>query len=277
MRVLTAVIAFVFLPVFVLGAELTVTVSIPPQKYLLERIAGERVVVNVMMGSGSDPHSFSPKIQQAVLLSKSALYIGIGFPFEASTLKQLASSYKNLEIIDSSADLDKVAENGHGHKHGEELDPHVWTSPRLMVKVAENTMNALIKADPEGCQRYKSGYESFKAEALAFDERFKALFKGEEIAFLVYHPSFGYFAADYGLHQHSIEVDGASPKALQIKAFIDDAREEGIKLFIVQPTHSDAAAGVIAKELNLNTVSIDILAEDWGAMMEGLYQAFAAL
>ena len=49
----------------------TVTVSIPPQKYFLERIGGGRVQVNVMVPPGGNPHSYEPTPQQMKELSRS--------------------------------------------------------------------------------------------------------------------------------------------------------------------------------------------------------------
>ena len=45
-------------------APLPVMVSIAPQKYMLERIAGEHVSVSVLVKPGADPHSYEPSPAQ---------------------------------------------------------------------------------------------------------------------------------------------------------------------------------------------------------------------
>jgi len=50
---------------------LTVSVSILPQKYFIERIGGDFVQVNVMVGPGDSPHSYEPKPSQMTALSDS--------------------------------------------------------------------------------------------------------------------------------------------------------------------------------------------------------------
>jgi len=53
---------------------LTVSVSILPQKYFVERIGGDQVRVNVMVGPGDSPHDYEPKPSQMTSLSESDVY-----------------------------------------------------------------------------------------------------------------------------------------------------------------------------------------------------------
>jgi zinc transport system substrate-binding protein len=265
------VLVFIFLSAWGYAEELTVTVSIPPQKYVVDKISGGRVKVNVLIPKGADPHNFSLKPQDALALSKSTLYIGIGFPFEDSTLKQIAVSYKNLRIIDTSKDIVKIEEHGH------ELDPHIWISPENMLIIARSTFVALAEANPADKAFYEAGLSAFTEEIDALNARFTALFSKGNIpkSFLVYHPALGYFADDYDLTQLSVEADGKPPKAAELAALIDAAKRDNIRLFIIQPAHAGGAAQTVAGELGIKPRQIDILSEDWGAMMESLYAAFS--
>ena len=55
-------------------------VSILPQKYFVERIAGEHVKVSVMVGNGQNPATYEPTPKQMALLDKAQLYFKIGVP-----------------------------------------------------------------------------------------------------------------------------------------------------------------------------------------------------
>ncbi len=60
----------------------------------------------------------------------------------------------------------------------------------------------------------------------ALDAELKALFagrKGEQ--FMVFHPSWGYFAEAYGLEQVPVEIEGKEPKPAQLQKLIRHARE----------------------------------------------------
>ncbi|MDZ7821699.1 MAG: zinc ABC transporter substrate-binding protein [Candidatus Marinimicrobia bacterium] len=84
------------LSAFLLLAELSCTsspetqlcVSIPPQAYLVRRIAGESVPLTVMIPPGAAPPTYSPTASQIRDLHQSKLYIKNGHPdfhFEKST------------------------------------------------------------------------------------------------------------------------------------------------------------------------------------------------
>jgi zinc transport system substrate-binding protein len=69
-----------------LYAQKTVTVSIVPQKYFVEKIAKEKIAVNVMVQPGFSPATYEPKTSQMRDLLSSDIYFSIGVPFEESWL-----------------------------------------------------------------------------------------------------------------------------------------------------------------------------------------------
>lgn len=279
MKKLFIPVLFILLTGHSFAAELNITVSIAPQKYIAGRIGGDRVNVNVLVDGGADPHTFSPKAAQMALLSKSALYLGIGFPFEDSILPRLASSFKNLKIVDVSSGI--VLHEGHSHSNGHsddhaEHDPHVWTSPRAMLVVAENTYKALAAADPAGADIYKANYGRLVEQLAQTDARFTALFNNDKIAktFLIYHPFLGYFAEDYGLTQYAVERDGKPPKAKDLYEIIKTAKNEKIQVFFKSPQEPDSAPKRIAGELGIDITQVNILTDDWEGMMQIIFNAF---
>ena len=56
----------------------TVTVTISPYKYFVDKIAEGKVDVNVMVQNGNNPETYEPYAQQMMELSKSALYLKVG-------------------------------------------------------------------------------------------------------------------------------------------------------------------------------------------------------
>ncbi len=44
---------------------------------------------------------------------------------------------------------------------------------------------------------------------------------------MVYHPSWGYFAKEYGLTQIPVEIEGKRPKPAQLQRLIETARRYG--------------------------------------------------
>ncbi|MDR2884975.1 MAG: zinc ABC transporter substrate-binding protein [Deferribacteraceae bacterium] len=220
-----------------------VSVSIPVQRYIVNRIS-DNLSVNVMADLGADPHTFAPKPLAVKRLEDSTIYLALGFPFE-DTIK----SDKVYVGVDS------------------ELDPHVWTSPKAMKEIVTNSYNALKKLGLAS----DSKYQEFMTEIDTYDKKFAAL---DTVSFLVYHPSLGHFAKDYGMTQYAIEVEGSEPKAKDLQLAIEKARGNGVKIFIAQPNSAAGNVKLVSKELGLAVNYIDILQEDWNDMMNKLYRAF---
>ena len=79
---------------------------------------------------------------------------------------------------------------------------------------------------------------------------------------MVYHPAFGYFAADYSLHQLAVELSGRESSAAHLIEIIRQARNENIRIIFTQKQFNPAAAGTLAKEIEGAVQELDPLASD---------------
>lgn len=290
-------------------ASLDVFVSIPPQKFFAERIGGERVRVHIMVPPGASPHTYEPRPQQMVSISRADLYFTIGVEFETVWMKKLATANPAMTIVRTQAGIPKIPISGHhdhdrdehaheGHDHhdhethghdgnGDEenhhdnhahengLDPHIWLSPPLVKQQAAAILRALQQADSEGREGYQQRYDRFVREIDTLDQELRALFsEQQETRFLVFHPSWGYFAKAYGLQQIAIESEGKAPKPAQLKRIIETMRELGIRVIFVQPQFSARSAELIARSVDGEVVFVDPLAENWLANMRAVADKF---
>ena len=85
----------------------------------------------------------------------------------------------------------------------------------------------------------------------------------KDSAFMVFHPSWGYFAKRYDLVQIPIELQGKEPKPNELVELIKDAKEHNIKIVFVSPQFSQKSAKTISQNIGANVVSIDPLSDDW--------------
>jgi zinc transport system substrate-binding protein len=256
---------FIFAVIPLISHSFEVTVGIAPQKYITERIAGELVKVHVLMDKGADPHSFSPKPAQAASLARSKIFFGIGFPYEKVFSSNLKKTFKELKVVDTSAGLMDSVE-----------DPHLWTSPRMVMRIARVTFSALAEEDPKNRGVYRANYIALVKEITDWDGRFTLLFSGyKNRSFLVYHPFLGYFAKDYELTQYSVEKDGKPPKPQDVAFILDTVKKDNITVFLTVKTHSEEPADFIARQSGLTAVRIDLLNENWDDLMQEIYNAFS--
>jgi zinc transport system substrate-binding protein len=256
---------------------LPVFVSIPPQKYFVEKIGGNRVSVSVMVTPGSNPHSYEPKPNQMTALSKAKIYFAIGITFEDAWLSRFSGINPKMRIVHTEEGIEKISMAPHEHQHGGDKghasmqadeqgtkDPHVWLSPVNGLIMAKNILKALQDQDPSNSQTYDNNYKGFAREIENLDAELKSLFENKKgMKFMVFHPAWGYFAKAYGLVQVPIEVEGKEPKPAQLNELIKLARKESITVIFVQPQFSFRSAETIAKEIGGRVVMADDLASDW--------------
>jgi zinc transport system substrate-binding protein len=281
------VVCSVILALFVLPVEAAVTnvfVSISPQKYFVQKIGGDLVNVSVLVPAGASPHNFEPKPRQMAELSKSAVYFAVGIDFEKVWLKKIAAANPKMRIVHTDDGITKISmagvhdeeKNGHDHSSGSP-DPHIWLSPSLVKIQARYILDALVAIDPANRSKYEFNSVSFMKEIDELDAELKAFFasrKGGQ--FMVFHPSWGYFAEAYGLVQVPVEIEGKDPKPAQLQKIIGHARERQIKVIFVQPQFSAKSAELLAREIGGQIVYTDPLTENWAGNLREVARKFGA-
>jgi len=280
---------FSFLFGSLLSAAPTVTVSILPQKYFVEQIAKDYVNVNVMVVPGANQHTYEPKPAQMKELAKSEAYFSIGDGFEKAWLPKFKSSNPKMLMVDTVKGIEKIAMAEHHHEdekadskgnvhhdHEEEsLDPHVWLDPMLVKIQAKNIYEALIALYPTQTNEFTKNYEAFLVSIDALDATIqKTLSDIKSRKFIVFHPSYGYFAKRYNLEQIAIEVSGKEPKPSELATIIKEAKEENAKVIFVAPQFSQKSAVSIAKQINGKVVPIDPLAYSWSENLLSIAKTF---
>lgn len=250
----------------------TIMVSVLPQKFFVEKIAGDNFNVSVMIPPGASPVTYEPTPKQMKELTNSFVYFRIGhIEFEKSWMKKLISVNPDMEVVDLSEDAlliepeheeDKHIHAGHDHHHG--IDPHIWTSPKEVKKQTKLIYEFLVKEEPQMKDQFEENFKTFSSEIDSLDQYLTEVlepFKNRK--FLIFHPALSYIARDYGLEQISIEIDGKEPTPSNIQRIIDMAKSENIKIVFVQKQFSAHNAEVIANEINGRVVKIDPLDYKW--------------
>lgn len=283
-------------PTFGNGAEsVPVFVSIVPQRYFVEKVGGELVKVSVMVKPGASPATYEPKPNQMVILSKARVYYAIGVPFERVWLKKISAANPKMLLVHTEKGIEKRPMKAHHHEEGNHktfekrsqepadehqgiMDPHVWLSPPLVKIQAQNILDALLLVDPGHGTIYETNYKKFIAELDALDANIRGIFAGigERVAFMVFHPAWGYFARTYGLEQIAVEMEGKEPKPADLKHLIHHARERGIKVIFVQPEFSTRSAQAIARAIGGEVVFANPLAPDWAINLKEIASKFKA-
>ena len=262
-----------------------VFVSIPPQSYFVQQIGKDLVDVHVLVKPGADPHTYEPKPQQMVALSKAVLYFAIGIEFETAKLAKITALNPRMHVVDTDHGVMKLAMDAHGHQnmkdkreedhHQGSLDPHIWLSPPLVMLQARSILTALQAVDPAHRSTYEANYRAFILDLVDLDAQLRAIFDGlKGSPFMVFHPSWGTFAHAYGLNQVPIQIEGKSPKPAQLKELIERARSNRVRIIFVQPQFSSRSAEQISKAIGGRVAVVDPLAQDWANNLRQVAEEF---
>lgn len=245
-------------------------VSILPLRSLVQGIVGDDFDIEVLVPPGASPETFEPTPRQFVGLNKARMVFNVGLIDFENTL--LAKVEDQAKVVDLSRGIELIAgtcsHGSHGHTHTHGIDPHVWTSPRALQKMAENAYEAIRKAYPDSV-KYETNYRLLQQELKALDERTAARIAASDVEyFIIYHPALTYYARDYGLRQIAIEADGKEPSAKQLTQIIRQAREDGVRRILYQSQFPASAVEVIARDIDAQYVEVDPLREDVIANIE---------
>ena len=285
------------------AAKVKAFVSIAPQQYFVQKIGGDLVDVSVLVPPGADPHTYEPKPKLMAELAKTAVYFAIGIDFEKAWMKKIAATNPGMCVVHTDAGIEKLTldahsrhEDGMGHRHSHAKkgapsgaakashdhpagapDPHIWLSPPLVKTQARHIADALAAVDSANRTRYEENLSAFLGEIDALDAELGSMFASSPGArFMVFHPSWGYFAQSYGLEQIPIEIEGKDPKPAQLKEMVHYAREHGIKVVFVQPQFSAKSAEMVAREIGGQVAAVDPLAGNWAENLRMVGRKFKA-
>jgi zinc transport system substrate-binding protein len=257
----------------------SINVSILPQKYIIDKISGGTLEVNVMVTLGNNHETYEPSPQQMMKMERSPLYLqlcknGFDEPWVAS----LKTRNSALKVVDLSNGITLLT--GHNHcdnhdhqDHHEAIDPHVWISPSTMKVLAKNTMTAMIAQFPEDSTSFKNGYQKLEKEISTADSLYiNALSKFKGRSMMVYHPVLGYVARDYGLTELAIETEGKEPSVESLKNLIELAKQNHVKAIFIQQEYDTRNAQIIANEIDAKIVQFDPMAYNWPQAAADLLQ-----
>lgn len=239
-----------------------ICVSIPPQAWLVQRLAGEGTPVTIMIPPGSAPPTYAPTASQVRDLHECKLYIKNGHPdfhFEKKHIDPYLKEHPEVMTVDMAKGLDIVPG-----------DAHIWLSPAYMNTAAVRIYEALITLYPDRKAEIKANLVALQRDILTLDLELRAElepYQGKK--FLTLHPSWGYYARDYGLEQVSIRHEHKAPSTQEMAHLIEHAKEENIHVIFVQKEFAYEQLKVISKSIDGEIVALDPLNIDW---LEQMYK-----
>lgn len=267
------------------SGRVAISVSIPPLKYLVDRITGGEVTVNVILPPGSSPETYEPTPRSLKALEDSRVIFITGLIDFENVIAHRSGHANTVTLLTDNMDLiegdhnhnhnhnhdhshGQTAHNSnhnrgkdHSHRHAHGIDPHIWVSPAYLKEMAGIILATL---SPDGDDRkYRDNYISLVDDLDATDEYIHGEIAASGVSsFLIYHPALTYYARDYGLEQLQLEYDGKEPSADKLRSTMARAQAEGLDKILYQKEFSVKAVETVAKNLGAVPVEIDPLDGD---------------
>lgn len=247
--------------------RLKIIASITPVADFIQQIGGDKVEVTLMVPAGASPHTYEPTTSQMVSVSEADVFVkvGSGVDYEEIWMNDIIDMNRDMLVVDCSTGVEIV--NG---------DPHIWSSPVIAQQMALNIYNGLTGIDPDNSNFYLSNYESYITKLETLNSDIVSMFAGRENRnFLIYHPSFGYFASEYDLIQIPVEHQGKEPTPQVIQDCIDQARQYNLNYVYVAPQFATSYAETIAAEIAGSVLYIDPLPSSYISNMRSVAASIA--
>jgi ABC-type Zn uptake system ZnuABC Zn-binding protein ZnuA len=225
---------------------------------IARNVAGDRVLVESLLPTGADPHSYEATPSDVTKIARCKLLIINGADYEHFLEPLLNNAGGQREIVEASAGLQP--REGMVEEHG--IDPHLWLDPNNVIVYVENIREALTHFDPESAVDYQVNAETFTIELKELDawilEQVSQL-PPERRLLITDHESLRYFADRYGFTVVGTVIESfssnASPSAGQMASLVDHIKASGAPVIFLDAAESPALAQQIAAETGVRVVT----------------------
>ncbi len=237
----------------------TIAVSILPEATFVRAVAGELAELITLIPPGYSPENYEPTPSDMMSFERAALYFSIGVPAETGILPHVPENVKIVALHEEVAAVYPERSFPSG-----ERDPHIWLSPRRVKVMVEVIARELSLLDPANEKTYKDNAAAYMSRLDELDTTIaSALADVKNPKIIVYHPSFGYLAEDYGIIMYALEDEGKEATAKRLGEMVELARAENIKVIFYQEEIDSSQAAAFAEEIGGATIRLSPLAADY--------------
>ena len=269
MKTFNHIILFILLALMMSNASARpiVAVTVPAQAWLVEQIAGEGAEILTMVPSGHEPESAQPGPRKLSHYQQADVHFTVGDPAFSFETRYISPYRKKAEPSSWLSMYDIADEIAPAHRL-KGLDPHLWTSPRIMLASANALVQILVELDPQNTDLYRNNLARLQETIASLDRKLTAsVGRRSTDKLLVYHPAWGHFCQDYGLQQLAIENEGKAPGAGSLSSLFTRLEKDRINFIVSSPGADRRIAAMIAEQFRISLVLINPMDTDWMRMM----------
>ena len=254
------------------AAGLQVVTTLFPLYDFARTIAGDKAQVTMLLPPGVEPHTFEPKPEEMIRISRAGLFIYTSKYMEPWAEKIVSGiDSKSLRVVNAGERVSYRATAGkeeheggkgdhdHGHDH-KGMDPHIWldfTNAALMV---DAILDGFVAADPGNSALYRRNAEALKTRLIALDQRYRNALSTCSTRKLLHggHYTFGYLAARYNLDYHALSgvSSDSEPSAERMVALVREIKSSGATYLFAEELLSPRLTETLAQEAGVGVLML---------------------
>jgi ABC-type Zn uptake system ZnuABC Zn-binding protein ZnuA len=233
---------------------LNVVASTSDLAAVAKEVGGGFVSVESLCRGDQDPHDFEVLPSQVMIVQQASVYLKVGLALDPWADKLIQSSGNaTLVVCDCSKGVAVIGAATHEGPHPLG-NPHYWLGPVNDTIVAGNIRDALTKADAAHAEDYARNCTTFITRLdSALTQWRAALAPCEGWGIVSSHPSWDYFARDFGLAIVGTvsRIPDAEPSPVDLANLEQKIRSRSKVLFLREPFTSNRYASVLAKDTGI--------------------------
>lgn len=232
--------------------NIKVVATLFPQYDFVREIGKDKVQVELMLPPGADSHSYEPTPKEIMEIANSDIFVYTGNDMEPWISKIINGIGKDkLNILDVSEGVNLILDEHKEHNHNK--DPHIWTSPVNAIKMCENIVDGLIKADEKNKDFYLNNFHEYKVKLEKLDKDFKNTVENGKRKKIVFGGKFAlnYFVKEYGISVVSAYEncqDNSEPGARQMADIVNIIKEENIPVIYYEELSNPKVSRTLSEE-----------------------------
>jgi len=227
-----------------------------------ERVGGERVSVDGLMGPGIDPHLYKASEGDLRRLERADLILYAGLHLEAKmadVLERIAGQRATQAVTET---LPRTQLLSPAQFQGQ-YDPHVWFDVRLWMRAVEQIRDTLTELDPGSGELYRANAAAYLAELEELDRYVReqvARVPQERRVVITAHDAFGYFGEAYGFDVRGLQgISTASEAgAGDVQALAEFIAERRIPAIFVESSVSPRTISAVREAVRSRGFEVEV-------------------
>lgn len=228
------------------------------------QILGESAIVQVLIPTEADPHSFQLSARDVAELRDAAAIVVNGGDLEGPTIDAVGAAERDGVAVCTALDGVETIRAGHEHPHrddepagdGDQPDPHFFSDPIRMAGAVEWLSDCLVAADFSlDPSVVSANTDAVVAELRLLDQEVTdilAAVPADSRLLAVNHDVLAYFADRYDFEVVGVVVPGGvthgSPDAASMTELAAVLSDQQIPILFTDASAADDAARTVAAE-----------------------------